>query len=103
MQGKLSAGRNCAAESGLTKVLVISIRLLISPSGSCGVLWGTRLRIRDSSRLFQNVAIALSRTCQSSMQTPAQKVKNLRLEIGRVQTLGKRSKAPGWRLHPNAG
>ena len=69
--GKLSPGRNCAGESGPAKASEISIRRSTSPSGSCGVPWETRLRIRDSSRLFRNVGIALSRTCQSSMQTPS--------------------------------
>jgi hypothetical protein len=71
------------------------------------VRWGTRLRIRDLSRLFQNVAIASLRTSRLSMGKRTRKGRNLRLEIclgykKRRQNLSLRSKTLGWRLRPNA-
>jgi hypothetical protein len=63
---------------------------------------GTRLRIRDISRLFRNVAIAALRTCRLPMQTPAQKGRSLRPENSLGQSLSIRSKAAGCPLRPNA-
>jgi Transcriptional regulatory protein, C terminal len=60
--------------------------------------WRTRLRIRDSSRRFQNVAIALLPMCRLSTQTPTQKSRRLRLE----SCLAHKKRRPGLDMRPKS-